>query len=460
VDVWNSSAWTNVIGSLNATSWNNVTVASYLTGPTLTIRLRDNDTTGSSVQSWWQIDVVLLHFWTDTSLYNLTQDMTMSVEVLQNGTMLWLGQSLVTTQTRPLPPVPVKNIHVNQTINGVNQQVPFQIEDWASDYKVPLGLTSNESIFSNQNMLVYLIDPKTTNTTTIWWVGNDNATQTPYAYTNRYFNDNIAQGKFSTAYLNLTITDQTVYANSTSGNSNAAVEFLRINNNTASYGSASTYTIYDGIVRDVIHQEAEYPNGITNPNCPNVYTDIVITLPANSTYYTYQVRVMFVNSNQARNITQLCAVNMTYSVAQSSTLTENGTVNGYPNVVTNSTSLLYNYSATCWQHHWSQINNTATRGAGIMFTDAANWNLYYFDSSSFANTTTGGLMTNPAGGTMQLLPVSKASTSVTPVTEITWFGAIVTYDGTAPIYTIQNGRATGMWLLVESPPSVTVTAQS
>ena len=95
-----------------------------------------------------------------------------------------------------------------------------------------------------------------------------------------------------------------------------------------------------------------------------------------------------------------------------------------------------------------------------MFTDATNWNLYFFDGSNFANTTTGGVMANSTAGTMQLLPVYKASAGFNVTTEISWYGAIVTYDGTAPIYTIQNGRATGMWLMVESPPSVTVTAQS
>ena len=55
--------------------------------------------------------------------------------------MRWLGQNMqLTTQTLPIPPIPVKAIHINQTINGVNQEVPFQIEDWASNYQIPLGL--------------------------------------------------------------------------------------------------------------------------------------------------------------------------------------------------------------------------------------------------------------------------------------------------------------------------------
>ena len=40
-------------------------------------------------------------------------DAVVAVELLQNGTMRWLGQNLkLTTQAVPVPPVPVKAIHV------------------------------------------------------------------------------------------------------------------------------------------------------------------------------------------------------------------------------------------------------------------------------------------------------------------------------------------------------------
>lgn len=125
-------------------------------------------------------------------------DATIVLELLQNGTMRWLGQNLqLTTQTKPIPPIPVKAIRVNQTINGVNQEVPFQIEDWASEYRIPLGLTNNASIFSNRNMLVFLINPNVTKVT-IWWNGSDTTTQTSYAFTNKYFTqDDVANGIFT-----------------------------------------------------------------------------------------------------------------------------------------------------------------------------------------------------------------------------------------------------------------------
>ena len=95
--------------------------------------------------------------------------------------MIWLGQNLQnTTQTVPVPPVPVKAIHVNETLDGVNQEVPFQIEDWASSYTVPLGLTSNTTVFGNRQMIVFLVNTHVSDFT-VWWNGSDQAAQTPLA---------------------------------------------------------------------------------------------------------------------------------------------------------------------------------------------------------------------------------------------------------------------------------------
>ncbi len=108
--------------------------------------------------------------------------------------MLWLGQNLqLTTQTIPIPPVPVKAINVNETIDGVNQQVPFQIEDWASAYTVPLGLTNNATVFGNRQMIVFLVNTHVSDFT-IWWNGSDPAIQTPLAYTSNYFSGDNPSG--------------------------------------------------------------------------------------------------------------------------------------------------------------------------------------------------------------------------------------------------------------------------
>jgi len=65
VDVWSesASAWITVISSLQPNTWNNVTVASYLTGPTLRIRFWTGTDTGDTTQDSWQIDSTLLRVW-------------------------------------------------------------------------------------------------------------------------------------------------------------------------------------------------------------------------------------------------------------------------------------------------------------------------------------------------------------------------------------------------------------
>jgi len=392
----------------------------------------------------------------NSTLYQQLQDATLTIELLQNGTMRWLGQNLnLTTQAKPIPPIPVKAIHVNQTINNVDREVPFQIEDWASNYKIPLGLTNNASVFNGKTMLVFLINPNVSKVT-IWWNGSDTATQTPLAYTNKYFtvNPDPSQRTISNGILNLTIDfssqhDITSFkVNSTTNTVTAMAEFMRINQEVADYGdSEPTYAITNGTVRVVVHHEIEWDTGIENPLCPNVYAHIVLTLPANATYYTYQLRLMFIDSQQPRNITDLCPIRLSYSGGQPQT--ENGTE------VSTSTGLFYNFSASCWQHHWSQLTSASgTKGAGIMFTDTANQMLYFFDA--IAENKTGAL--NVASDAIELCPVtSMASVNFTYALDTTWYGAVVTFDGTTPIYK-QDNR--GLWIIAEHPPVITVTTES
>ena len=62
VDVWDGDSWENVFTDLAASTWNNVSITTYLTSSTLTIQFRDgtrtNDTT---TQDSWQIDVAIIH---------------------------------------------------------------------------------------------------------------------------------------------------------------------------------------------------------------------------------------------------------------------------------------------------------------------------------------------------------------------------------------------------------------
>jgi hypothetical protein len=406
--------------------------------------------------------------WNETFYQQLrnASDATIVVELLQNGTMRWLGQNILnSTRAKPIPPIPVKAIHVNQTINGINQEVPFQIEDWASDYKIPLGLTNKASIFGNRHMLVFLVNPNVTKVT-IWWNGSDTATQTPLAYTNRYFADDPDGGTLTNGLLTLNINNNPFTVTSkinVQGALSVKSSFMRVNGKDSMYGSGPAYAIFNGIVRDIVHAEAEWSGGV--PGCYNFYSHIVITLPANATYYTYQLRLIFLNStDNSRTINDLCPIRISTTASGTfSVNTENGTLGGYPNVST-AYSLFYNMSGV-WQHHWSQINSASGGGFGIMFPDDANKMLYYFDK--IAGNSTGALRTvsssYPTERAIELLPVSSLASvgNFTSALDICWYGAVVTFGANnTPVYKGGGTNATGLWILVEYPPIITVTTEN
>ncbi|UCE96100.1 MAG: hypothetical protein JSV51_00355 [Candidatus Bathyarchaeota archaeon] len=390
----------------------------------------------------------------DQELYSSLSQDTIVVEALQNGTLKWLGQSLqLITDGKPIPPIPVKAFHINQTVNGRSREVPFQVEDWGSNYRVPAGLTSNTSIFSSRQMFVFLVNHNVENVI-LWWDGRDIANQTAYAYTNRYFiGDNPSSRTLTNGMLTLTFSSSGFTATSSIVGSsvNAQARFLRINYERPVYGASPAFVIHHGIIRDIVQQEAEWSSGI--PNCPNVYAQILLTLPANATYYTYTLRPIFVDSVQSRTITNLRAIQVTVSgVSDGQQLTENGTAGGYP-ITSSMVGLFYNFSSsTGWAHHWSEYLSENI-GAGIMFSDKANQQLYHFDGIAGQNT--GALNVHSSGQVIEFNPVEMVSVSFQYPLDISWHGAVVNFYNTDPIYSDLDN--TGLWVMVESPPTVAVS---
>jgi hypothetical protein len=96
---------------------------------------------------------------------------------------------------------------------------------------------------------------------------------------------------------------------------------------------------------------------------------------------------------------------------------------------------------------------SGNRGAGLMFTSSANQKLYAFDTAS----KTGALKVDSSARTIELLPITRSSVSFTSSKDIVWYGAVATFDGTTPIYTVSGGKKTGLWIMVEYPPTITVT---
>ncbi len=462
VDVWTGGSWVNVAsltGLVNG--WKNVSVAPYITSSTFTIRFRGASDSLDSVQDSWDIDAVLLAPQPDISFLSAEQESTIVVEWLQNGTLRWLGENLeLTTAAKPIPPMPVKCIHLNQTINGVEQEVPFQVEDWSLQYRIPLGLTSNTTIFSNRQMVVFLLDSSVSEFK-LWWDGSDEAVQTSLAYTNQYFtgddtdNDRLTNGIIRLQIGGFSVTS-TVLGTSTSSTAN----FMRINGEESVYGAGAAYVVHHGVVRDIVQQEAEwgsdYGGGGAN-NCPNLYANIVITLPANATYYTYHLRLMFIESAQSRTITDLCPIRLSsYLGGSQQVQTEDGTTGGFP-VVANGPGVFSNDTVGGWTaHHWSQLIS-GTRGTGIMFTDSFNQALYAFDSIAGAPT---GALSATSTSLIELLPVELHQVQFANALDVTWRGAVATFDDTTPIYAMESGTPTGLWILAEYPPTITVTAES
>jgi hypothetical protein len=258
---------------------------------------------------------------------------------------------------------------------------------------------------------------------------------------------------------------------STVGNSVLRTEFLRINQKKPGYGSSTAYVIHHGIVRDILQQEAEWSSGISS--CPNIYSQIVLTLPANATYYTYSLRTIFVESSLNRNITDLSPIQVEIDVSKATwggiwgqVFAENGTSLGNPlvNTVFNETRLFYNRSSfeTGWAHHWSEfIKNN--HGGGVMFTNSSNFKLYAFDST--AGYATGALSAKDTYN----LDMQLATLEVDPVIrhnvfpfnnalDMSWEGAVVGFDsgiGTDTIYPSSGGI--GLWVIVEYPPQIAVS---
>ena len=90
VDVWNGSAWENVFTDLSS-GWNNFSVSSYLESSTFTIRFKGGNETGDTTQDSWDIDVTLLHVWSDE--YTLEVEFTGSSNTEDWGQLSWTVDS-------------------------------------------------------------------------------------------------------------------------------------------------------------------------------------------------------------------------------------------------------------------------------------------------------------------------------------------------------------------------------
>lgn len=86
VDVWNATAWQNLFTNLTS-GWNNISVSSYLTSSTFTIRFQGSMETGDTAEDRWKIDATLLHVWSDE--YVLEVELTGSSNIEDWSQLNW-----------------------------------------------------------------------------------------------------------------------------------------------------------------------------------------------------------------------------------------------------------------------------------------------------------------------------------------------------------------------------------
>jgi len=70
VDVWTGS-WTSIISDLTANTWNNISISSYLTSSTLTIRFKGGTESNDTNKDSWDIECSLIHVWSHETNYEL-----------------------------------------------------------------------------------------------------------------------------------------------------------------------------------------------------------------------------------------------------------------------------------------------------------------------------------------------------------------------------------------------------
>jgi hypothetical protein len=295
------------------------------------------------------------------------------------------------------------------------------------------------------------------NETKIWWDGRDVATQTSFAWKNNYFkNDDPDNNILSNGDLTLDFSNREM-VKATIDSVSSFSEFLRINGRSPIYGSALSYTIHHGIVRDVIQQEPEWGGGITG--CPNIYSHIVITLPANSNYFTFSLRTQFLSSEQDRDISDLSLIQL--YVDRGAALTEDGiNVENLPIPSTSPPNVFYD-GGSAWAHHWSEFINSENKGSGIIFRDLTNTKLYAFDD--FVGDKTGALELFTSGRRIEMNPISRFDVNdFQDMYDITWHGAVVTFgsgNSDETIFPYEVSYTTdelyqGLWIIVEHPPTV------
>jgi len=276
-------------------------------------------------------------------------------EIFNNGTVSMLGENILSSTNYPIPPVPVKDLIVNETVKGgKSYQVPFQVEDWASGYTVPLGLSGNLTLFSNFQMIVTEVNTSVTSVT-VYWKGLDSQNQTPYAIPKSFVNkyrfaqDSISKNIINNGLLIFNIQNSGVQISVTdeNGRNLGVIYYVRADNVVSFSGGGFTFTIVNGVVRDILQVEPENSAGFGSAY--SAYFQVVTLIPWKSNLTQVFVRAFFVATTQTRTVNDLMFVQLKPSFGNIQIFIDNGN--------SNSNNYLDSYSSNYGDYYNQQSSN-------------------------------------------------------------------------------------------------------
>lgn len=394
--------------------------------------------------------------WND-NYYSQSNNDNFILEYLQNGTLRYLGQSLNKGKEKPIPQIPVRLLRLNQTIDSINYESRFQVEDWTANFKVPLGLTNNNTIFNENNMIAFLVNHNVSDIT-IWWVDNDDAKQTEKAWKNIYFNDDPTHSVLQSVDKdnnNLMKIDFSKWAPSknyfkTSYKTTSVNSQLGLTNNTSPlFPSLPIYIVYNGVIRDIVTQAAVVDT--IDSSVSTIYYNYVITLPANCTYYTYQVTNIMLSTERNRIINSLNVISITIPTSVDKYIMKilTGVVMEVDGPTVNSP---YSHG----DHRWIEYieGGTTYIGGGILMMSETSEKLYIFDAD-VSPQYTGEII---VGDEINLSPISHTPLEdYKQYSRVTWYGAVMLFDSTSKsdtIYYKDSDGVYGLYAMVVYPPTI------
>ncbi|MEM0121307.1 MAG: hypothetical protein QW688_07720 [Thermoprotei archaeon] len=432
--------------------------------------------------------VYTLNWQLSNSLLSSLAAVPLMLQLLTNGTVQLLGQNLISsTNLQPIPPIPVKDIRVNETVSGKSHQVPFQVEDWGFDYTNPLGLTSPDTLFSNFQMIVTLVNTSVS-AVTIYWNGADNTSQSSYSipksFTNTNNCGNYCVEQINNGLITINIVDNGGFCGfsepdtlvlqvySSSGSLLSDVSFEDINGNSWEVDCKFGMVVLPGVVREIAFGGFVYGEFGETTTAFNVFPTVTFLIPKSAPYITTLMMTRFTAINQQRDVTSYTLTvlesNISGSVfVQNSTSPSSNTYGSdgsyYIDAQPNTTHL---WSAICSSSRDPSVQdpcnpNEPNLGVLMMYDqESALYSFADLGDSSQAEWAGIGVSSTPSP-TLAIDPYIQNSygpLSFDKSYTLTWIGVLWFWPGTQTLGNTQyNVDAYMMAFVFETPPSIALT---